>query len=159
MRDLPLERLDTFAQRALFGPLGIEDVEWARFADGSPSASGGLRVRARDLAKLGQLVLDLGAWRDRQVVPAHWIEEGITPQIGADDRLYFYGYQWWLGRSLVRRREVAWAAAVGLGGQRVFVVPSVGLVTVITAGHYDEAMQAWLPLVLLNRFVLPALDA
>jgi len=30
------------------------------------------------------------------------------------------------------------------------------LVVVITAGHYEDGMQAWLPLVILNRFILPA---
>ena len=30
------------------------------------------------------------------------------------------------------------------------------LVCVATAGHYADAMQGWLPLLLLNRDVLPA---
>jgi hypothetical protein len=30
------------------------------------------------------------------------------------------------------------------------------LVCVVTAGHYTDAMQNWLPLLLLNRDVLPA---
>jgi CubicO group peptidase (beta-lactamase class C family) len=148
--------LDLFAERALFAPLGIRGAEWARFADGAPSASGGLRLRARDLLSIGQLVLDGGRRGEAQLVPQAWIAESLLPRIGAADRLFFYGHHWWLGRSLVAGREVAWAAGIGLGGQRLFVVPGLDLAAVVTAGHYDDAMQSWLPLVILNRFVLGA---
>src|ERR1700752_92023 len=54
--------LDQFAKDALFDPLGIHDWEGGRREKGAPAASWGLRSRPRDLAKIGQLVLDLGAW-------------------------------------------------------------------------------------------------
>jgi CubicO group peptidase (beta-lactamase class C family) len=149
------EPIDEFAREALFEPLGITEVEWARY-DNSPAASGGLRMRSRDFAKIGQLVLARGQWKSRQIVAARWIDDSFAPHIGAADRLYFYGYQWWLGRSLLRRREVIWAAAVGYGGQRLFIVPSLELAVVVTAGHYGDAMEAWVPLIILNRYVLPA---
>jgi len=153
------QALDAFARASLFAPLAIDDVEWIQHDDGSPSASGGLHMRSRDLAKIGQVVAARGQWNGRAIVPAHWIEESIAPQIGAADRLFFYGYHWWLGRSLIDRKEFAWAAAIGFGGQRLFVVPALEFVVVITAGHYADGMQAWLPLVILNRFVLPAVRA
>jgi CubicO group peptidase (beta-lactamase class C family) len=149
--------IDEFAREALFEPLQITDVEWARHADNSPSASGGLRMRSRDLAKLGQLVVARrGLWQGRQIMPAQWIDDSVAPQIGAADRLYFYGYQWWLGRSLSAGKEITWAAGIGLGGQRLYVIPSLELSVVVTAGHYADDIQGWLPLVVLNRYVLPA---
>ena len=148
--------IDEYARDSLFAPLGISDVEWARHVDGSPSA-GGLRMRSPDLAKIGQIAVSGGRWNGQQLLPAAWLERSLTPQIGADDRLFFYGYHWWLGRSLVLKREVPWAAGIGLGGQRLFVVPDLALVVVITAGHYTDGMQAWLPTVILNRYVLGAL--
>ncbi|HUN41735.1 MAG TPA: hypothetical protein VMU81_15735 [Acetobacteraceae bacterium] len=30
--------------------------------------------------------------------------------------LYFYGYQWWLGRSLVQGQSVGWVLGLRLGG-------------------------------------------
>ncbi len=152
------EPLDRFAATALFAPLGIRQVEWARYDDGAPSPSGGLRLRARDIAKVGQLVLSGGKWRDRQLIDPSWIETALTPQIGAADRLFYYGLHWWLGRSLVHGRDVAWAAGIGLGGQRLFVVPAANMVVVVTAGHYDDGMQSWLPLVILNRFALASVQ-
>jgi CubicO group peptidase (beta-lactamase class C family) len=54
--------LDEFTKEALFEPLGIRDWEWQRFPNSHPYTSGGLRLRPRDLAKLGQFVLDDGVW-------------------------------------------------------------------------------------------------
>jgi CubicO group peptidase (beta-lactamase class C family) len=150
--------LDAFAEKALFAPLGISDVGWWRFADGRPGAAAGLQLRPRDLAKIGQLLLQRGRWNDKQIVSEHWLDEATAPQIGPGDRLYFYGYQWWLGRSLVKRKALLWVAGQGLGGQRLILVPSLDLVCVITAGHYRDEMQTWLPLLLLNQHVLAAAE-
>ena len=45
---------------------------------------------------------------------------------------------WWLGRSLSGEQEVSWIAALGLGGQRIFIVPSLDLVVMTTSGLYTE---------------------
>lgn len=109
------------------------------------------------MAKLGQLVLARGMWNGRRIVAAEWIDQSTAPQVtGAST--YFYGYQWWLGRSLVDKREVTWTAGVGLGGQRIFIVPALDLVVVTTAGLYTSSMQSWVPLETLNRFVLAAIN-
>jgi CubicO group peptidase (beta-lactamase class C family) len=147
------KRLDTLARMELFEPLGITDVEWERFPSGEPIAASGLRMRPRDLAKIGQLVLDHGAWRGQQVVPADWIAAATSPQINGQ-QLYFYGYQFWIGRSLLGGRQVDWAAGVGYGGQRLFIVPSLDLVVLVHAGLYTSPMQASVPLSILDRYVL-----
>jgi CubicO group peptidase (beta-lactamase class C family) len=149
------EPLDSLARTELFEPLGITDVEWERFASGEPIAASGLRMRPRDLAKIGQLVLDHGTWHGKQVVPADWVVTATSPQINGQ-QIYFYGYQFWLGRSLVHGHEVDWAAGVGYGGQRLFIVPSLDLVVLVHAGLYTSSMQSWVPLSILNRYVLAA---
>ena len=122
--------LDVLAQDLLFTPLGIADVEWYRHPSGEPVAASGLRLRPRDFAKLGQLVLAHGAWQENQVVPAEFIAQATAPQINGRG-LYFYGFQFWLGRSFVNGREIDWVAAVGLGGQRIFIAPALDLVAAL----------------------------
>ena len=122
----------------------------------APCASSGLRLRSRDLAKLGHLVLRRGEWNGQRIISARWIDQCLTPQIGGPE-IYFYGFQWMLGRSLVRQREISWAVATGLGGQRLFVIPALDLIVAITAGLYTGPLQYSLPLQILNRHVLDAI--
>lgn len=147
--------VDQLAQEVLFAPLGITDVEWVRYPDGEPVAASGLRLRPRDIAKIGQMVLSGGTWQDQRVVSADWIKQSTSPQI-AGEEMFFYGFQWWLGRSLVDRRPVEWAAGVGWGGQRLFLVPDQDLLVVVTAGLYETPDQGTLGSTLLDRYVLPA---
>ncbi len=134
--------LDEFAREALFEPLGITGVEWSR-VKGDTDAGGGLRLRPRDMAKIGQLVLAGGRWNDRQIVSKAWIETSTTLKIKATDN-QSYGYLWWLGRSLLNGREVHWIGALGRGGQSIRIVPDLDLVVVVTAGYYqDYSRQAF----------------
>jgi CubicO group peptidase (beta-lactamase class C family) len=149
---------DVLAQEFLFDPLGIHDVAWARYpGNNEPLAASGLAMRPRDLTKLGQLVLNHGAWDGRQIISAAWIDASITPQIQGS-QLYFYGYQWWLGRSLVNLHQVDWAVGYGLGGQRLYIVPQLNMVVLVMAGLYRSDMQGWVPLQVLNRYALAAVQ-
>jgi len=130
-------------REALFEPLGITQWEWVRDLRGRPLAFTGLRLRPRDMAKLGRLVLEQGNWRGRQIVSAAWVKDSLRPHIATGLRLpstateeLGYGYQWWTGRVLWKGRELSWSAAFGNGGQRIFVVPELDLTVVITAGAY-----------------------
>jgi CubicO group peptidase (beta-lactamase class C family) len=128
-------QLDQFAKDVLFEPLGITDWEWGRMASGDPGASWGLRLRPRDLAKIGQLVLEGGLWRGLRIVSAHWIEEMTAPQITKPD--FSYGYLWWRGQSSIEGRAIEWVGGRGWGGQCLSVIPSLAMVIVVTAGAYD----------------------
>ena len=45
----------------------------------------------------------------------------------------------------------------GNGGQRLFVLPELELVVVVTAGNYNHPENWRVPMAVLNQFVLPAL--
>lgn len=148
--------VDALAAEMLFDPLGIRDVEWVRYADGTPNAVSGLRMRPRDLAKIGQAVLARGTWNGKRIVSEAWLDESTSPHVNGEG-LFFYGFQWWLGRSLVRRREIRWVSGVGYGGQRLFIVPDLDLVVVVMAGLYDNPVLQSVPgEVILRRYALSA---
>ncbi len=151
-------KIDDYAREKLFTPLGITDFEWLNFAGSSEIAAfGGLRLRPRDLAKIGQLMAGDGLWNGKRVLPEGWVAESTKPRLNTEAPLWFYyGYQWWLGRSLLRGRDLTWTAGFGNGGQRLFVVPELDLVVAINATHYGSPLQGIIPIAILNRLVLPA---
>ena len=148
-------KLDAYARDVLFGPLGIDDYEWLAYPNGEPIAASGLRLRPRDLAKIAQLYLSDGQWNGRQVAPTEWIRESIRPKSDVGGGVQ-YGYQWWLDRSIVGGKTIAWAAARGNGGQRAFVIPALDLVVVVMAGNYNDASRREVPVAILNDHVLAA---
>ena len=147
--------LDVLAQEEIFAPLGINDVEWQKSPfSGVAMSSGGLNLRPRDWAKIGQLVLNHGAWEGRQIVPASWVDQSTSEQIKTEGPLS-YGYQWWLGRSQDRDREVQWIAAMGFNSQKTIIIPALDMVVVFNASRQSKNMVAP-ELDLLDRYILPA---
>jgi CubicO group peptidase (beta-lactamase class C family) len=119
----------------LFQPLGIPTWTWGRDLRGRPLAHAGLRLRPRDLLKIGALVLQGGQWQGRQVVPSAWVQATTSTQVRASARLG-YGYQWWTSEHTAAGRSWPVIQAIGNGGQRLFVVPGLDLVVAMTAGDY-----------------------
>jgi CubicO group peptidase (beta-lactamase class C family) len=60
-----------------------------RYANGDPIAGWGLRMRPRDIAKVGQVILDHGRWQGKQIVPEAWIAQSTAPQFNGEG-LFFY---------------------------------------------------------------------
>ncbi len=142
------ESLDKFAQQVLFDPLGITHQAWLSSPGGKLMASGGLWLRPRDMAKIGQLVLNHGNWNGQQIVSAQWISDMVAPHVPLPSEYRSggpypgytgsaYGYLWWLGRLKTPDRSIDWIAGVGWGGQRLYVVPSLDLVIAVTASKYN----------------------
>jgi len=112
----------------LFGPLGVQDYHWQSDEDdGATVAGNGLHLKPRDLAKLGQLLLDRGQWQGQTVVSSAWLDEMTTSHIlsdflDEDGRPIPYGYYWYA----VPGGFAAW----GNGGQYLLVDPARQLVIV-----------------------------
>jgi CubicO group peptidase (beta-lactamase class C family) len=132
------QRLDHFAEDYLFDPLGIEDYGWPLVWGHEDWiwASGDLRVRPRDMAKLGQLFLDSGIWTGEEVVSAEWVDLSGQPfhHWEPDTRgRAGYGLGWW-----VMAPEFGSGAytASGWGDQTILVLPEYDVVVVNTGGSY-----------------------
>ncbi len=149
--------LDEFAKEALFEPLGITQFQWMDMpANGEAEAASGLRLRPRDMAKIGELVLDKGMWNGRRIVSEAWIQESTQARIDAGYP-HRYGYQWWGSESIIGERHISWIAGEGHGGQRIYIVPAYNLVVVITAGLYASDTNEFVVVSILNDYVLAAI--
>jgi CubicO group peptidase (beta-lactamase class C family) len=150
--------LEEYARERLFAPLGIGEVHWKRSSLGLALAGGGLGMRSRDLLALGELVLRGGEAGGRRVVSRRWIDAMLTPRAAVDEETE-YGYLWW-------RREVAagggtvevWFAS-GNGGNKVWVVPELGAVAVLTATAFNEPWMHEQADEILVEHLLPAIVA
>ena len=147
--------LDDYAGEKLFAPLGVTQFEWVRGADGVASAASGLRLRAPDLATLGEMVASEGAYGGVQVVPAEWMAQSLVPAVTIQEGFH-YGLLWYLSEA--RGGDVV-AHAIGNGGQRLLVQPKADFVLAVLAGRYNDP-EAWrLSIDILVNFALPEVRA
>lgn len=121
-----------YGEAELFGPIGMDQVEWWQDAEGHTLTYCCLDSTSRDFARFGLLYLRDGAWGDDQVVPADWVEASVTDTASTYEG---YGYQWWLSPGT--DGEPARFAALGHNGQYIYVVPELDLV-VVRNGTYNK---------------------
>jgi CubicO group peptidase (beta-lactamase class C family) len=147
-----------FAREALFAPLGIEKVTWIYSPLHKAQTGGGLRIRSRDLAKLGQLYLDGGRWHGRQVIPETWVKASTAAHVQATDT-NTYGYLWWRQDFAAGGRTFPAFYMSGNGGNKVVVIPSAKLVAVITSTFYNSRGMHEQTAKLLTDYILAALPS
>jgi len=144
--------LEAFAKERLFGPLGIADFEWSK-ANGNPRAEAGLRMTTRDMGKIGSLMLAGGQWNGKRIVSQAWVNDSTSPHatVEPDPKCGIeYGYLWWLFAGCNAQAPAPGFAAIGNGGQRIWVIPSRKLVVASTAGLYTDPKQGEPPLAVLT---------
>jgi CubicO group peptidase (beta-lactamase class C family) len=144
-----------FANKYLFGPLGITNVQWLQNNNVSKTisnfydAADGLFLTPRDMAKFGYLILHNGVWEGRQIVPADYVANSVKTQtpFGSNSG---YGYESWWTYPL----EGVYYAS-GIYGQKIFVVPSLDLVAVFTATIYRADVEEQMH-TLIRDYIIPA---
>ncbi|MCW7475242.1 serine hydrolase domain-containing protein [Leptospira levettii] len=75
--------LKELAKEWLFTPLEIHNFEWVEDRNGRALAHAGLRLRPRDMLKLGRLVLNGGNWKGKQIVSKQWLDDSLKKQINS----------------------------------------------------------------------------
>lgn len=130
--------LSAYARRHLFAPLGIDAFEWPRDPDGVDYGFGHLRLRPRDIAKLGELYLGGGAFAGRRLLAREFVEAATRAQTaGGGPEGASYGYLWWTAQD-----PVPHFFAAGYAGQSLTVIPELGLVAV-TVGDEARLRPGW----------------
>lgn len=131
-----------FAREHLFDPLEIRRSAWARDRQGVHMGGNNLSLLPRDMLKFGQLYLNRGRWRGKQLLPWQWIDESTRPGLVGPrgrGRIYGgYGYLWWLRG----QRERGAYIASGFGGQYIYVAPAEDLVVVVISTEISKG-RGW----------------
>lgn len=145
-----------FSSNFLFTPLGINEVRWADFDQRKQTDTGGhLLMRPRDMAKLGQLMVQKGQWNGRQLVSADWVSNA-TKQHTLIDKGWKYGYLWWLRYQTHQGKQLMMHFASGNGGQYIFILPELDLVVVFTGENYNSG-KADRPFEILEQYIIPSI--
>lgn len=132
-----------FLTPRLLEPLEIRGATWEVSPQGIRTGGYGLKVRTRDIASLGQLYLQKGAWNGKRLLSEQWVSLASSKQISNGDKpdsdwAQGYGFQFWRCRNNAFRGD-------GAFGQYCVVMPDQDAVLAITSGLGD--MQQVLNLV------------
>jgi len=123
----------------LFEPLGIENPEWPSTPEGYSLGGSGLKLCTEDIAKFGQLYLQKGKWKGKQLIPEKWVGQATSKQVPNDqeghskigiDWTQGYGFQFWRCTHNAYRGD-------GARGQLCVVIPDKDTVIAITADTND----------------------
>ena len=146
-------RTDSFVVSRLFTPLGISDYYWHIDPNGIAYGGGGVRLKPRDLAKIGLLYMNNGKWDQDQIVPQNWVSESLEKHIlRGDIPDFYYGYQWWVHKEGLY-------AAVGYGGQVLMLIPDLELIVVFNNYLKEtDSFQLEAPWRLLETYIIPAVN-
>ena len=146
--------LTDFAGKSSLSKLCMKNAYWYEQMDGRQNSAGGLYLRPRDMAKVGQIILDNGIWNDQKIIDKEWIEESTTEHISTKGNKWSgYGYYWWSRFYYVNGKKFRAIAALGYGGQRIIIIKQLDLVVVTTADNFDRSLSADN---MMRKFIIPA---
>jgi len=111
-------------------PLGMnDDGKWHTDAEGLELTFCCVSTNARNFAKIGQLLLQKGQWKGRQLLSEAFIERMIQP-----DLTNYYGHSIWIDY----RDEPSFYALIGHLGQYIIVIPEQQIV-VVRLGELEDS--------------------
>ena len=142
-----------FANKYLFEPIGVhkhknylvdtaekhkdfmmnkkpKENVWFCDPQGVGTAGYGLCFSAEDMAKIGQLCLNKGYYKDEQIITSQWINEMAIPKYITGEKFgnMMYGYLWWI---IDKEKNIY--AAIGNSGNVIYIDPENSLVISITS--------------------------
>ena len=130
-------RLDKYAEKYLFEPIGIESFFWKKTPTGLTDAEGGLYLSTKDFAKIGLLYLNNGVSDGQQILTREWVKMTMSPSITIDESDRKYGFQWWFVPYGTDEEKWIFSGS-GYGGQYLMVVPEHKLVMVFNGWNIFE---------------------
>jgi len=120
------------AKEYLYKPLDIDGEKWFIQGKDSVNYNGDLerglhdvdsyvKMTAKNMAKIGRLMLNGGIWKGKRIVSETYIADSIRSSPASNN----YGFLWWLSDKGYHAR--------GFGGQEINVYPDKNVVAVVQA--------------------------
>lgn len=155
------QRIDEWAKKRLFEPIGIKDFYWKITPDGEADTEGGLYLSTHSLARFGYLFLKDGMWDGEQIISKDWVKASVAPIVedilpDNDDVNVGYGYQWWV-TSFGEGKPTIFAGN-GYGGQFVMMAPEYDIVVVFNGWGLHRGGEKSTYKV-LEEVIIPSLKA
>lgn len=150
--------VQAFAQTDLFGPMGIDrrDWFWRRDRSGHTHGWAHLHISPKALARVGHLMLHQGQWGTDRILSRRYVREAHEPT----ETNPGYGYLLWTNagdrlitpidpgreviegpKPMIRSAPRDLYAFRGLGGQNIYIVPSLDVVIVRTGFFGQEEWE------------------
>ncbi len=133
----PRATLSAYLSQRLWQPLGLGEASWSL---DRPREQGGMEMayccvhsRARDMLRIGQLLLQQGQWNGQALLPADFVDRITQP----NGLVRHYGLGLWMDPDA----PVPFYFLQGHLGQYVIVVPSQRLVVLRTGQYRTKATQ------------------
>lgn len=133
--------LDNYLDEKIFQHLDIPKPKWDTCPKGIPQGFSGLYLTAEQLSRFGQLILDKGVWKGKQLIPSSYIEQatsvqiktnGFNPDFATADHHKGYGYQIWMNSFPNSYRMD------GLYGQYVVILPNKNAVITYVSNEHQN---------------------
>lgn len=149
--------LVSYADKKLFKPLGITNYQWEYTPQNVGNTAGGIRLRALDFAKYGQLYKNKGLWNNRQILNTNWVEKSLGKQIKQSLDEGYYGYLFWNKTYKVNNKDYQVSYCSGNGGNKIFIFKDIPVVIVITASAYNNPNAHSNVDKMMTEYILPAI--
>lgn len=147
--------IEEFSNKYLFEPLNITPYYWGKYPEKTYDTDGSLALKARDMAKIGQLVLNNGIWHEKEIVTAKWITESTKRHLKRTTDIN-YGFYWQQTTIEYKNKKISTLFGWGDGGQFLFVFPEINTIIVSTAGNYGKGEDS-VVFEMIEEYILPSI--
>lgn len=146
-----------YAEKKLFKPLGITNYKWEYTPQNIGNTAGGIRLRALDFAKYGQLYKNKGEWNGKQLLSRSWVNKSLDKQIEQSQGNGHYGYLFWNKDFSVDDKKYNVSYCSGNGGNKVYIFKDLPYVIVITSSLYNHPNAHANSEKIVTDYILPAI--
>ena len=86
------KRFDQFFVDEFYKPMNIAQYDWIRDESGNPTVHGAFVIKPSDFIKFGELILNKGRYKGKQIISEEWINESLKQ---GQNFTPIWGLLWW----------------------------------------------------------------